>query len=174
MKQLLTIVLLCLACGASAQTHPLAFGPTSFSALPNWYADYVGFRFEVTSPASFAGDKAYTISNNGSGGSTEWGGTITTPIVNGQVIMPQAGDSLAGSPITTSMTGKIALVYRGGGVQYGDKALAAEAAGAIACVVVNNISGPPLGMGGRIQREQRYHTGTDDITGRWKSNRLAV
>jgi hypothetical protein len=46
-----------------------------------------------------------------------------------------------------AMNGKIALIDRGN-CAFTVKALAAQQAGAIACVVVNNVAGSPAGMGG--------------------------
>jgi len=131
-----------------AQIHPLAFGAGGVYANSNWYKDYVGMRFDVVTPAALAGEKEHTTANDGSGISTAWGGVVTTALINKQIVMPQPGDSIVGSPITVAMTGKIALVYRGGGIDFSAKALAAQTAGAIACIVVNNIPGAPVGMGG--------------------------
>jgi hypothetical protein len=153
MKQMITLKNLLLAsciAGASianGQVHPLAFGSYTLGTTatdPNWYADYVGLRFVVNSPASVAGQKIYTHPGIGT---TPWGATVTTPIVNTQIIMPQPGDSLAGSPITVDMSGRIGYVYRGGGIEFVCKALEVQNAGGIACVIVNNINGGPVGMG---------------------------
>jgi len=129
---------------ANAQVHPLAFG-ASVTPNTNWYKDYVGQLFDVITPASIAGNKQHTFA--GGTASTSWGGVITSPLLNKLIVMPQPGDSLCGSPITVSMTGKIALVYRGGGIEFSTKALAAQTAGAIACIIVNDIPGSPVGMG---------------------------
>ena len=150
-KNLLLVALLCASGAAIAQVHPLAYGFATIGGTANpysnWYADYVGMRFEVVSPASVAGDKVHTTTNDGNPANTSnWGGLVTTPITNVPVVMPQAGDSLAGGTITVNMTGKIALVYRGGGVLFGDKAYAAQLAGAVACVIINNQPGGPVGM----------------------------
>ncbi len=134
-----------LVCGAgivSAQTfHPYHFPGTTTS---NWYQDYVGVRFEVLSPLSVAGDKQYSYAYSGS---SSWGAPVTSPLVNKQIVMPAAGDSLvtAGLP-AGSMTGKIAFCYRGGGVYFSDKAARCFAAGAIAVVIVNNQSNGVIGM----------------------------
>ena len=127
--------------------HPLTFTKTvGTTTYKNWYKDYVGLRFAVTSPVSVSGEKIYTTANDGGGATSQWGGVVTAPIINKPIVMPQAGDSLATVSITVSMTGKIALVYRGSN-QFVCKATAAQAAGAIACVIVNNIPGGPVGMG---------------------------
>jgi len=59
-----------------------------------------------------------------------------------------ASDSLVCSAILdpTSLSGKIALLYRGT-CDYSEKALFCQSAGAIAVIIVNNIPGPPVGMG---------------------------
>jgi hypothetical protein len=44
------------------------------------------------------------------------------------------------------LAGKIAVLYRGD-CEFGTKALNAEEAGAIACVIINNQPGDPIGMG---------------------------
>ena len=149
--KLLFVVLLA-SSSVKAQVKAIAYGPhlIGSSTTPtssNFYKDYVGLRLEVVAPAPVVGDKQYTVANDGGGGTGVWGSAVTTSLVNKDVVMPQSGDSLAGSPITTSMTGKIALVYRGGGIEFVCKALAAQNAGAIACVIVNNIAGGPIGMG---------------------------
>ncbi|GAA4465076.1 hypothetical protein GCM10023093_16640 [Nemorincola caseinilytica] len=153
MKQIITLKKLMLAAcvaGASianAQIHPLAFGPFPYgtgTSDPNWYKDYVGLRFVVNSPASVAGDKVYTYPGTGT---TPWGGIVTTAIVNEQIVMP-VGDTVVASALPAgSMAGKIAFVYRGGGIEFVCKAQKCQDAGAIACVIVNNITGGPIGMG---------------------------
>ena len=139
MKQMITLKNLLLAsCIAGAgvangQIHPLAFGSRTLisgaTAESNWYADYVGLRFVVNSPAAVAGPKVYTHPGTGT---TPWGATVTTPIINTQIVMPPlGGDSLAGSSMPTgSMAGKIGYIYRGGGIEFVCKALNVQAGGA--------------------------------------------
>ncbi|MEO7484270.1 MAG: M36 family metallopeptidase [Ferruginibacter sp.] len=55
-------------------------------------------------------------------------------------------DACTGAP-TNSLTGKIALINRGG-CNFTIKVLAAQTAGAIAVIMVNNASGAPIPMGG--------------------------
>lgn len=156
MKQMSTLRNLLLATGiasasvANAQIHPLAFGSRTLiggaTAESNWYADYVGLRFVVSYPSSIAGPKVYTHAGTGT---TPWGTTVTTPINDVPIIMPPlGGDTLAASGMPAgSMTGKIAYIYRGGGIEFVCKALNAQAGGAIAVVIVNNQNGGPIGMG---------------------------
>lgn len=155
LKKLLLIALLGASGAANGQVHALAFGVIGGGTATNWYKDYVGLRFEVVAPALVAGDKQYSIANNGSGATGEWGAAITLPIINKPIIMAQetgGADSLIVAPglslftNAASFPGKIAFVYRGGSVEFGYKALECQAAGAIACVIVNNIPGPPIGM----------------------------
>lgn len=146
-KSLLLVAFLCATGIVNAQIHPLAFGVGAINTNPNWYANYVGLRFEVVSPASDAGTKAYTTAYSGT---TPWGGQVIAPIVNVPIQMPQAGDSLCtvgtvDHTITTDMTGKIGFVYRGS-AYFGDKADDCQNAGAVACVIVNNVAGGPVGM----------------------------
>lgn len=58
-------------------------------------------------------------------------------------------DSLAcaGATNASSLAGKIAVVYRGS-CSFGAKVENAEAAGAIACVIINNAPGSPIAMAG--------------------------
>ncbi|MBZ0099949.1 MAG: hypothetical protein K8F30_12740, partial [Taibaiella sp.] len=51
---------------------------------------------------------------------------------------------------TSAISGNIALIKRGN-CEFGAKALAAQNAGAVAVVIVNNIPGPPVGMGAGAQ-----------------------
>jgi len=158
MKQMFTLKnLLLAACVAGVSVangqytnQPKAFGARTLiggtAAESNWYADYVGLRFVVNSPASVAGPKVYTHPGVGT---TPWGTTVTTPIVNTQIVMPPlGGDTLAGSGMPAgSMAGKIGYVYRGGGIEFVCKALNVQNGGAVACVIVNNVNGGPIGMG---------------------------
>jgi hypothetical protein len=64
------------------------------------------------------------------------------------------GDSLGCGPAVNAaeLAGNIALVYRGTSpgepaCEFGAKALNAQNAGAVGVIIVNNISGPPVGMG---------------------------
>ncbi len=150
-KVLLIIVLFGIGGSASAQINPLAFGPhgiagSTTSSDPMYYINYVGARFMVTAPSLIAGEKLYTTSNDGGGGTGVWGGAITTPIVNTDVVMC-ASDSLGCSIPPASMTGKVALIWRGN-CEFGAKALQAQNAGAVAIIIINQYAGAgPVGMG---------------------------
>lgn len=51
------------------------------------------------------------------------------------------------APAINDLTGKIAVVYRGS-CEFGSKALACQNAGAIGCIIINNLGGSPVAMGG--------------------------
>ena len=143
-KKLLIIAVLFAANNANAQVvHPKAFGIVGASTITNWYADYVGTRFEVTAPTSIAGDKRFTSVSTG------WGVTYTSlPLVNKTVVMGPAGDTNGCTNFAVgSMAGKIAFIWRGT-CEFGAKALNAQQAGAIAVVICNNQVGQgPINMG---------------------------
>ncbi len=154
-KILLLFVLLGCAGSVIGQTfHPLAFDtiPPYTGNVANWYKDYVGARLLVTNPSAVAGSKIFTITNDGISASGQWGAAITTPIVNKPVVMALP-DSFGCSTITNfaAMSGNIALIWRGpisGACEFGAKALAAQNAGAVACVLINEYPGEgPVGMG---------------------------
>ncbi|MCB0699192.1 MAG: T9SS type A sorting domain-containing protein [Chitinophagales bacterium] len=114
----------------------------------NWYIDYVGERILINSPTSIKGPVTFTISNNADSVG-DWGKAIkqlTSPIVSSDIV--KAVPYEACSPLTngSAINGKVALVKRGN-CEFGAKAKAAQDAGAVAVIIVNNISGPPVGMG---------------------------
>jgi uncharacterized cupin superfamily protein len=112
----------------------------------NWHKDYMGVRLIATAPAAILGDKIYSIANDGSGATTEWGGAITHVYQDVPVVMMY--DSLGANPATNAaqINGKWALVYRGGSVEFGTKARVAQNAGAQGVIIVNNVAGAPVGM----------------------------
>lgn len=79
---------------------------------------------------------------------TDWSADLSNPAnaVLDTVVM--AVDSLACTTLTNTaeLNGKIALVYRGT-CNFSQKALEVQNAGAVACIIVNNIPGAPVGMG---------------------------
>jgi len=101
----------------------------------------------VNSPGDLAG--SYTFTNAWDNG---WGADITTGLWTADLAMVEAMtaptnegcDSLVNA---ADLAGKIAMVDRGS-CNFSLKALNAQNAGAIACVIVNNIAGGPVGMGG--------------------------
>lgn len=159
-RQLLFVSVMGVSAAANAQVkaisypaHPLGTGTTA----SNFYGhDYVGTRLEVLNPASVAGDKGYTITNDGTTPvpTGAWALAVTTPIVNKPIIMltGPGADSLVTTSTSTgpfavgAMAGKVAVVYRGGGIEFGHKAKYCANAGALAVIIVNNVPGGPVGM----------------------------
>ncbi len=99
----------------------------------------------IQQPEANAGPLEFTWSET-------WGAGIDTiaPIIGNLVLVDDgtAADSLGCESLVNGaeMAGNIALLYRGT-CEFGTKALNAEQAGAIGVVIVNNIAGPPVGMG---------------------------
>ncbi len=116
----------------------------------NWYADYVGARVSITSPLNIAGALDYTIANDGGGGTNEWGAAITSTMNNIDIIKADPYDAC--NPFTNggSMSGKVVLIQRGN-CEFGAKAYRAQQAGAAAVIIVNNVTGGPVGMGAGAQ-----------------------
>ena len=98
----------------------------------------------VLTPAGIAGLKSF--------GTADFGPSASSVNVSGQVVLADDGvapTSDGCSPLVNavSMNGKIALIDRGS-CAFTQKALAAQVAGAIACVIVNNVAGAAPGLGG--------------------------
>ena len=98
----------------------------------------------VDSPASIAGFKEF--------GTADFGGSLPNPPLQGQVVLVNDGvgtTSDACEPIQNGaqIAGKIALIDRGT-CTFVSKAAAAQAAGAVAVVIGNNVAGSPPGMTG--------------------------
>ncbi len=148
-KKLLIVALLCGSYISNAQNiHPKAFGFIGTSAYSNWYVDYVSTRFAVTSPASVAGDKLYSKADSLSGWTLVNKGYRKLPLINVPIVMGPVNDTDGCAAFAAgSMTGKIALIWRGT-CEFGFKAVNAQNAGAVAVVIVNNQPGGlPVGMG---------------------------
>lgn len=139
---------LILASGSYAQAqciHPLTYSGGAGGNL-YYYPGYVGERFVVTYPPQIAGEKVYTTPNTGSGATGTWGGYSNILAPTDTVIMCPSDSMVTTTPIPIDMTGKVAVVYRGGAIEFGAKALACQVANAVACVIVNNVDGGPVGM----------------------------
>lgn len=121
----------------------------------NWYSDYVGERVLVVSPSNVARSLHHTISNDGTGGANEWGGAIpnNNSLLNKTLV--KADPYEVCGPLTNgaALNGNIALVLRGN-CEFGAKAFAVQSAGAIACIIVNQQDGGPVGMGAGAQGAQ--------------------
>ncbi|PZF71536.1 T9SS type A sorting domain-containing protein [Taibaiella soli] len=107
----------------------------------NIIANLSSVRLMVNTPTNLTGTKKASIA--------DWGAQPSTPMLNKPVI--QGEDSLAATnPLTNAaaVAGKVCLLYRGGGISFVTKATAAASAGAIAVIIVNNVPGDPIAMGG--------------------------
>lgn len=133
-----------------AQPRMLAFPDPTGATDPrdNFYLNYVGSRVKINSPASVEGPIDHTISNNGSGGSTQWGGDIgASPINDVEIVKAVPFNGCGALTNASAMNGKVALIERGD-CEFGAKALAAENAGAVAVIIFNNIpNAPAIQMG---------------------------
>lgn len=112
----------------------------------NFYMDYIGERIMITSPANMERNLIYTISNDGTGATGEWGAPVTDIPVVGQLVKANPYKACG---TLSSLTGKIALILRGD-CEFGTKAKYAQAAGAIAVIIVNHSAGGPINMGGGV------------------------
>jgi len=102
--------------------------------------------FEIKSPSSISG--YYTISL---GDSTVhyWGnGSIAKKSVTAELMLATGADSVANAALKGDYAGKIAVIFRGGGVGFGTKALRAQTAGAVAVVIVNHGIQPDQSVNG--------------------------
>ena len=107
--------------------------------------------FIVLGPDDIIGGYELQYAPEGSG-SAEWGvadlALAANRVVDTLALVDDgsAADSLGCGVLPIgSLTSKIAVVYRGI-CQFGTKALRAQTAGALAVIIINNVSGPPLGM----------------------------
>ncbi len=116
----------------------------------NYYNEYVGGRVLVTAPASVAKALNFTISNEGN--ASDWGGQIPSNNTMLNLDLVKADPYDVCSPLNNgaALNGKVALVMRGS-CEFGAKALAVQQAGAVACIIVNNVAGGPVGMGAGAQ-----------------------
>ena len=129
---MLTGVLAFFSVGASAQMVLLVNEPANlagsynftYSTTNNWGADMD--TIAITADAAFAYDD----------------GTFVDPI-NGA-----GGDSASCGAVVNSanIAGKIAVVYRGA-CNFSLKAHNVQDSGAVACIIINNVPGGPVGMG---------------------------
>ncbi|PKP45469.1 MAG: hypothetical protein CVT95_08665 [Bacteroidetes bacterium HGW-Bacteroidetes-12] len=106
--------------------------------------------FQVQTPTPLAGNYGLTWADPGG---NDWATPDLLIPANAEtgilkfVDLP-GGDTIAcAPPLTANLTGNIAVVYRGS-CEFGAKALAAQNAGAIAVIIINNIAGAPVAMGG--------------------------
>jgi hypothetical protein len=101
--------------------------------------------FRVNGPSAVAGDYEFGQPANAAG---QWGPTSINTITGDLAWISDNVDSLGCNPATNSLTGKVALVRRGS-CMFSLKAYHAQAAGAVGCVICNNLPGAGLiGMTG--------------------------
>ncbi|HZH87282.1 MAG TPA: PA domain-containing protein [Brumimicrobium sp.] len=106
--------------------------------------------FSGVSPASIQGDYNMTYAVASSGWDTP---DMTDPINSVEdTLVAFLTDTIACVSATNALdiAGHIAVVYRGT-CEFGTKVAMAQAAGAIACVIINNVPGAPISMGGGLQ-----------------------
>ncbi len=103
-----------------------------------------GTRLTINSPSNIAGNYSMIVTNN-------FGANLNTPIT-ADFVLANDGTSPTQDACSvilnaTEINGKIAVIRRGA-CNFDDKVKRAQDAGAIAVVVVNNVSGAPISMGG--------------------------
>lgn len=99
----------------------------------------------VYEPISAKANFNYGAMSNTTG---SWAAIIDTIGAVGEIVLARSAnnDSLVcDTTILTNVAGKIALVYRGA-CEFGVKALAAQRAGAVGVIIVNNVIGGPIGL----------------------------
>lgn len=107
----------------------------------------------VQEPADLAGSYNFTYSSDNG-----WGADMDTVNLTAEVAFAYDGsateDSLGCGNIInpTDIDGKIAVVYRGE-CDFSQKAVNVQDSGAVALVIINNIPGAPVGMGGGANNE---------------------
>ncbi len=128
---------------SSVNTGQLVWiGPNVFRGAPLFLGP--GTIVRIDSPPSVAGEKQY--------GTASFGAPTPNPAIQAGVVLVDDGVGTTGDacePIQNGaqLAGKIALIERGI-CTFVAKAAAAQAAGAIAVIIGNNVSGPPPAMGG--------------------------
>jgi subtilisin-like proprotein convertase family protein/uncharacterized protein YjdB len=139
------------SCGSDTGTHAMTvrdgvlpnggsiLGASSVCTDASVALQHVATRLSISNPSSISGDIVFAEPEH-------WGGAPIA-FVNQQVKMGPGGDTLGCGGFTTDyFAGKVAVIWRGS-CEFSLKALNAQAAGAIACVIVNNVSDNPFHMG---------------------------
>ena len=108
-----------------------------------WSAAAPSYSLQVTAPSTIAGN--YTAVEGGF--STNNSLATLGPIAGQLALYGDAGNLGCVAATGTALTGKIALIYRGT-CSFAPKVKNAQLAGAIAAIVVNNVAGAPIVMGG--------------------------
>lgn len=141
---------------AAAQNPPLQGGQIG--------SGLVEARFMVNAPAAISGLKKITLA--------DWGNQVASPFNNVQVV--KGLDTLGANTLTNSaaINGKFCLLFRGGGISFVDKATRAQAAGATGLIIVNNIPGDPIAMGGTTSAITIPVVMVSDVDGNAINNQL--
>ncbi len=127
---------------ANFATPPDGFNPRMQMYL--WQSGTYNNLFVVNSPSEIAG--GYLSSSvAGFGPNIPIGGITANMALANDGVIPNVNDGC--EPISNSLTGKIAILYRGS-CDFVVKVKNAQNAGAIACVVINNVGDGVLAMGG--------------------------
>ncbi len=120
----------------------------TFTAVSAFFAAQSQVIFRVDAPVAIGGTYNFTWADPGGG---DWGTPdFNLPNMYVEDTLMLVTDSLACSPISQDLTGKIAVVYRGS-CEFGTKAFDAQNAGAVGVVIINNTAGAPIEMGGGAQ-----------------------
>lgn len=134
---------------------------TSLSALAqprmnnfsgNAYFDFVNTRAVVNNPANIASVLELTTTYNDET-NTGWGGSILgniNSLQNVSIVKADPYEACATLTNGSAVSGNVCLIQRGN-CEFGEKAVRAQAAGAIAVIIVNNVPGGPVGMGAGAQ-----------------------
>ncbi len=108
-----------------------------------WYESSNPDLLTVNSPSGISGSYETTLA--------AWGAQPSSPVTQDLVLITDnSGDLNDGCETITNgvqLSGKIAVVKRGN-CTFVEKAQAAEAQGAIGLIIINNVSGGPISMGG--------------------------
>ena len=126
------------AMGIVAQADAYAQVPLKESIATN----IGGTRFVITAPASVSGIKKVNYAS--------WGAAASPTIFN--MPIEKAYDTIGAAALLNgtgsypALTGKFALIFRGGGVTFSQKVNYCIAKGAVGVIIVNNVPGDPVGM----------------------------
>lgn len=135
-------------------------------------------QLNLTGSCSYAGSYDLEWADNsfwdGSGGAQTWSTPnllLPSNIITGDLVLVEGaypvdhgnctfdmacGNGVADITNATALNGNIAVIRRGS-CEFGSKALAAQNAGAIACIIVNAIGGPiPLASGSNVTYQQLW------------------
>ncbi|MBS1628545.1 MAG: T9SS type A sorting domain-containing protein [Bacteroidetes bacterium] len=110
---------------------------------------YVEPRLEIVGSSTINGNKKFNWSQNPNN-TTPWARAIDTQYF--QVPLEKAYDTLGENPLLNGtggypdLHGKFALIMRGGGISFSQKAFYCQQAGAIGVIIVNHKNGGTIGM----------------------------